>query len=262
MILKNISFLLKEILVVYCLFGLLLFFSQKSMIYYPNNQDFKNCEGFSEYEKVNFQGTRFYYKERSLNSVLVYYHGNAGSACDRSILKPYFEETGVSIIFVEYAGYSNDNKKPSKDLLLQDARNMNKYLEDKGFEKIIIYGESIGSGVGSYHASIGKVDSLIFVGSFSSLEDVARSKLPIFPMSVLFKENYDNVKWLQEFKGKIIILHGENDEVIPLKFSQRLFEKISTEKKEHIIIEGRGHNDIWGSSYFRDKIIDFINNAE
>ena len=90
------------------------------MIYYPDNQDFYGCEGFKDYEKINFNGTRFYLFEQS-DSVLVYYHGNAGSACDRSFLKDIFEQSNHTLVFVEYAGYSNDTKKPSVVLFLKDV---------------------------------------------------------------------------------------------------------------------------------------------
>ena len=81
--LKNLNIVFKDLLIIYCLFGLFLFLNQKSMLYYPDNQDFANCDRFDDYQKINFQGTRFYLKEESLDSVLVYYHGNAGSSCDR-----------------------------------------------------------------------------------------------------------------------------------------------------------------------------------
>ena len=256
---QNIVIVFKDLLIIYCLFGLFLFLTQKSMLYYPDNQDFENCERLHDYQKINFKGTRFYYKEGTSNGVIVYYHGNAGSACDRGYFKDFFGQFNYSVMFVEYAGYSNDNRTPSRDLILQDVENVNDFIEEKSFEEVIIYGESIGSGAASYHASIGKVDSLIFVGSFSSLDDVAQSKFPIFPASILSKEKYNNVEWLKDFKGRIIILHGDNDEVIPVEFSQKLFEEISTENKEYVLIEGRGHNDIWNSSFFREKIIEFIN---
>ncbi len=256
---RNLKVVLKDLIVIYCLFGLFIFLTQKSMLYYPDNQDFESCEGFKDYQKINFQGTRFYYKENSSDNIIVYYHGNAGSACDRSYFKEFFEQPNFSVMFVEYAGYSNDQKTPSKDLILQDVRNVNDFIKEKSFKKVIIYGGSIGSGAASYHTSIGQVDSLIFVGSFSSLKDVAQSKFPIFPADVLFKENYDNLKWLKNYQGRIIILHGNKDKVIPHKFSQKLFEGIPTDKKEYVLIEGKGHNDIWNSSLFREKIVEFIN---
>lgn len=258
---KIIINILIAFIITYFLFGLFLFFNQKSMIYYPDNQDFENCAGFKDYKKINYNGTRFYYKQGSFDAVIIYYHGNAGSACDRSYFKSTFEQSNNSLIFVEYAGYSNDNKKPSKKLILEDVQNIHNFVEENSFKNVIVYGQSIGSGAATYHVYIGNVDSLILVTTFSRLDDVAQSKYIIYPASILLREKYDNIKWLQNFEGNIIILHGDSDFIIPHRFSQKLFDEILTEKKEYVLIEGKGHNDIWTSVIFRNKLIEFINGA-
>lgn len=251
------------VLIIYILFGLFLFFSQKSLLYFPTNQDFNDCVGFESYEKLMYNETRFYYKEGTKkDNVVVYYHGNAGSTCDRSAFKSIFEQANTSLIFVEYAGYSNDNRNnPSRDLILQDVENIYSYVEEKNFQEVSVYGQSIGSGAASYHAYLGNVDYLILVTPFSNLEDVIEYKYPIYPVSILFKENYNNGNWLKSYNNSLLIIHGSDDEVIPHKFSQELFEEVSTIDKNYILIENRGHNDIWYSSEFKDSIFKFINNS-
>lgn len=249
------------VLIIYILFGLFLFFSQKSLLYYPTNQDFYECIGFENYDKLNYNGTRFYYKEGAdKDNVIVYYHGNAGSACDRSAFKSIFEQSNASLIFAEYAGYSNDNENsPSRNLILRDVENLYNYIENEEFEEVLVYGQSIGSGAASYHSYLGEVDYLILVTPFSNLEEVVQSKYIIYPASILFRENFDNNKWLENYKGSLLIIHGSSDVVIPHKFSQELFEEVSTQNKEYILIEDRGHNDIWYSSLFRETISRSIN---
>lgn len=44
---------------IYLLIGAILFFNQKAFLYYPDNQDFSNCDEFGDYQKMAFQGTRF-----------------------------------------------------------------------------------------------------------------------------------------------------------------------------------------------------------
>jgi len=103
---------------------------------------------------------------------------------------------------------------------------------------------------------------LILVSSFSSLADIVQSKYIIYPASILLREKYNNVKWLQNFEGNVIILHGNNDQLIPHRFSQKLFNEITTEKKEYVLISGKGHNDIWNSSIFREKLVEFISRVQ
>lgn len=248
--------------IVYILFGLFLFFNQKSMLYYPNNQDFNQCGGFNDYEKINHNGTRFYFKQGIQDKTIVYYHGNAGSACDRSYFKSIFEQSNASLIFVEYAGYSNDNVKPSKKLILKDVKNIHDYIAEKNYKNIIVYGQSIGSGAASYHAHLGNVNDLILVTPFSKLVDVVQSKYVIYPAFILLRERYDNIKWLENYEGSLLIVHGDNDLVIPNRFSKDLFESISNKNKNYVLIEGKGHNDIWSSSLFKDTITNQINGAQ
>ena len=227
------------------------------MIYFPDNQDFKNCEGFNDYEKINLNGTRFYIKENS-DRALIYYHGNAGSACDRSFLKNTFDNYNYTLIFVEYSGYSADNKKPSYELILKDVRNIHYYLENNSYHDNIVFGQSIGSGPASYHASLSNISKIILVSSFSSMLDLAKSKYLYYP-SFFIKEKYDNIEWLKNFKGEIIIIHGEKDKEISSKLSRKLFDNLSTKSKEYVIIPNYDHNNIWFSEFIYDTIYRFIN---
>jgi len=123
-----------------------------------------------------------------------------------------------------------------------------------------VYGQSIGSGPASYHASLGGVDSLILVSGFSSLADIARKKFKIYPVSLILKENYPNTKWLSNFKGHIKIFHGDDDPVVSHKFSKKLYDNLYIEKKDYVLIEDAGHNDIWDSEKFKKLLMRFIVN--
>jgi uncharacterized protein len=243
---------------VYILFGFMLFFNQRSMIYYPDNQNFDNCLGFYDYEKVTHNGTRFYFMNSSKERVIVHYHGNAGSACDRSYLRRFFELSNSSVIFVEYAGYSNDIRKPRRDLILQDVKNMNDFISINGFKDVIIYGESIGSGPASYHSYIGDVESIILVAPFSRMSDIAKLNYKFYPVSLLLREEYDNIYWLNDFDGNLIVFHGEHDSIVPAKLSFKLYETVSSENKEYILIEGKDHNDLLMSIQFSNRLTEFI----
>ena len=242
----------------YLILGGALFLGQKSMVYFPDNQDFEQCVGFKDFEKATHNGTRFYFKQGSNDGVIVYYHGNAGSACDRSFTAATLEQSNASLIYVEYAGYSNDTVTPSRELILKDVENIHDYVEKKAFSDVFIYGQSIGSGPASYHAFLGNVQHLILVTPFSTLAKVAQSKYIIYPVSMLLTENYDNIQWLQEYTGRLIIFHGDNDTLVPHRFSQQLYDAIPNKSKEYILIEAMGHNDLWGSPIFINKLMSFL----
>lgn len=247
----------------YLLLGAFFFSAQKSILYQPSNQQsFENCLGFRNYSKLEYQGTRMYYKEKSQSErVFVYYHGNSGSACERSAIKSLFEKAGVSLVFPEYTGYSDDQRNPSSDRILADVENVYQFLKSKSYEEVIVYGQSLGGGPASYHASLGNVDALILVSTFSTLPEVTSTIFPIanlYPLNLLLKEEYDNIHWLQNFRGSLKVIHGEEDQVIHSKFPKKLFESVPTDNKEYVSIDERGHNDIWGSTLYRETILESL----
>ncbi len=246
------------IILVYLGFGLLLFINQKSYIYFPDKQSFADCAGFSDYEKRTFNSTRFYYQKTNPDKVLIYYHGNAGSACDRAEIKHLFENKGYSLIFVEYAGYSNDNKKPSRNLFLANAVDIANFVRQEKFSEVVVYGQSLGASIASYYSTIAPTDALILVSPFSSLTELAQSLYPFYPVKFLLREKYDNLTWTKNFQGRLLILHGEQDQTIPPHFSRQLFDSINTTDKNYFFIPNANHNNLWFSSIFQTKIQGFL----
>ena len=245
------------VLVAYVFAVLYMFIVQRDYVYFPLVQDFDVCEGFKGAEKINTNGTRAYYKNNS-DKLIVFYHGNAGSACDRNYLKNEFEEAGFSYLFVEYAGYSNDINKPSKDLLMQDVRNINKFLETIEYSELVIAGESIGDSFALYHSSLVSEGKVMLISPFYSLSRIGQIHYPIFPVKFLLRDDYDNSEWIYDLNN-IAIIHGTKDSVIPIRESKKLFNEIEIDNKKFIEVEGGGHNTIYNFSETFLTIADFLN---
>ena len=150
------------VIVIYFLFGLYLYIFQRDFIYYPTKQDFFTCEEFNDSQKIEYKGTRFYYKNNS-EKLAIFYHGNAGSACDRGYMKRIFSELNYSFIIAEYAGYSNDTSQPSQVSILSDVRNINEFIAEISYSEWIIAGESLGGSLAAYHASIVEADKVLLL---------------------------------------------------------------------------------------------------
>ena len=217
---------------------------QAKFVYFPDKRGFYSCSAFNDAQKLDANGTRFYFKKNSDRLVIVY-HGNAGSACDRHFLKKVFEDAGYSYIFAEYAGYADDKKSPSKKLLMQDAKNIGSFVKDGKFSKVVLFGESLGTALASYHSTLADVDGIILVAPFDSMLNIAKRQYPIYPVGLLLREDYDNIKSLKGYKGKITIIHGSKDGIVPISMARNLFDRLDTDKKSFIEVEGAGHNDIY-----------------
>lgn len=236
--------------------GCLIFFFQKDLVYYPSKQDFDNCENFTEAEKLNVNGTRIYFKKNSKDKVFVFYHGNAGATCDRGYWKNYLDQLSYSYVMVEYAGYSNDSKKPDKELIMKDVENTVDFLKKQNFKNILVGGESLGTSLAIYHSDLMDVDKLLLVSPFYRLNDVAQIAFKGYPINLISRQNYDSGKWMETSKTKdLVIIHGEKDTTIPIDQAKKLYG-VAKMNKELVEIPGAGHNDI----YLFDKVQEVIGN--
>lgn len=243
------------LLIFYLVFGILMIINEEKFLYHPDKKNnFYECEGFKDYQRLEVNNTRFYYKNLNFSDrVIIYYSGNGGSACDRSALTNYYEGYQASVIFVEYSGYSEDERSPSLELLKQDVHNIQSFIREKNKKEIFLVGESLGTGVAAYHAYHYEIDIILLLAPFFSTYDLGREKFPYYPISFLEIQNYDSALWLENFSGRIIILHGELDKNIPYTQSVKLYEKLESKDKHLFIFPDAKHNDLY--EYFNTQRI-------
>lgn len=233
-------------MVFYISFGVYLTLNQEKIVYQPFPQDFNACPEFSEAEKISYENTRMYIKRAGLEPMIVLYHGNAGSACDRAFYADLFSSAGYGYIVVEYAGYSNDARLPSHELVKQDVEHVVSYLKNQGLKSIIVVGESIGTGAAAYHASIASPDKLLLISPFTDLAGIASSRFWFYPTSILVNNAFDNTVALHKYTGSVTIIHGLKDTVIPHNLGSQLFQSLQIANPKTLVsIEGAGHNDLF-----------------
>lgn len=223
--------------------GAWMFVFQRDYIYFPDQQDFAACPGFEKSEKLDLSGTRAYFQPGK-DKVVVFYHGNAGSACDRWFLKEEFARLGYGFLFVEYAGYSGDSRQPTQKLLMQDVENVAGFLAGRNYGEVVVAGESLGASLALYHSTLAAEDKLLLIAPFYRIAEVAQKHYPIFPVSLLLRDKYETKEWLSDIK-KVMIIHGASDEIIPPAQAERLHEAIASADKKLVFVPDSGHNDIY-----------------
>lgn len=231
---------------------------QNYQAYFPDDQDFDSCPGFAESEKITEGGTRMYYTKAASDIIIVYYHGNAGSACDRSFVKDKLSEDGYSSLFVEYAGFSADDKEPSRDLIFKDVQNADKFLKSLDYKNTIIMGTSLGSGIAAYHQTLSKPDKMVLFTPYDKFSNVGKTHYPHLPVKTLLSEEYEADVWMKDYNGEIIIIHGTYDEVIPIKYAQALYDAIPSKDKIFHVVEGETHNTILNNTEVWGVVMDFM----
>lgn len=181
------------------------------------------------------------YVSGTSSDYLVVYHGNAGRACNRAHFREYSNKT---LVILEYPGYAGDTQKPSEERTYQAVNELIEWLTKQEPTSVTVLGESLGAAVAAYHSTQTRVDQLILINPFSSLEAVAKKHYKIYPVSWLIKEEYPTNKYLEETNTPTTIIHAEKDRVVPATLSEDL-------RGERTLIQQAGHNNIYSYSETR-----------
>lgn len=178
--------------------------------------------------------------------VIVYLHGNAGTLAHRAAkVRPYLDR-GWGVLLVAWRGYSGNAGRPTEEGLYADGRAAIGFVDKEGIapQRIVLYGESLGSGIAVQLASERAPGALALEAPFSSLAEVAGAHYPIFPAAWLVRDRYDSVAKIGRVSAPVLVMHGERDNVVPIRFGRRLLAA-ANDPKEGVFLERAGHNDLY-----------------
>jgi fermentation-respiration switch protein FrsA (DUF1100 family) len=188
---------------------------------------------------------------------VVTFHGNAGTMADRLEHTRLLHDLGVSILTVEYRGYGNSEGSPSEDGLAMDARAGLAEARRRGpANKVVIHGRSLGGAVATRLAATQPADGLIIESTFTSLADMAgRTTIPLARRLVAY--NFDSLSHIRSVTAPVLVVHGEQDELIPLSMGETLRDAAGA---EWLAIPGGLHNDTWvvGGAVYWQKLASFF----
>lgn len=191
---------------------------------------------------------------------IVFFHGNGGHIGWRiSKAIPYIRQ-GYGLLFAEYRGYGGNEGSPSEKGLYKDGRAyMEWLLDDKKIpaSQLVLYGESLGSGVAIQMATEFSHKMLILDVPFNNLTDTAKSHFFYIPFLEYFvREQYRNDEKIATLSTPLLIGLAEEDRVVPLHLGEALFQ-VSNEPKTLKRYTGADHMGIYNKGFALD-VIDFI----
>lgn len=255
----NIIIILIALAIFYLSILIYLYINQKSLVYFPDKTDFYNCDNFLEEEKKQYLWTRFYEKIWEKNNLIIFFHWNAWRACDRVYIKRLLEKTWNSIIFMEYSWFADsDISKLDIKYILKDVENLWEYVSKKNFSNVYVFWRSLWTWVWAYYWSIFKTDKILLVSPYNQLYKIASDRYPIFPVKYLFTQNYNIESYLKNYKNELLIIHWLEDQTIPLKYWELLYNNLNTSKKDFLKIDEANHDNIFDFDLVENKIIEFL----
>ena len=221
------------ILLGYLVITFVLFFFQRNLLYYPAINNYSGEKLNVSVEKVkiktedNIELLSWYHKKNSGDyKTILFLHGNAGTLENRIYKINHFKNMNVNFLIIAWRGFSGNKGKPTEKGLYEDAKSALRWLANKGVkeESIIIYGESLGTGVATEISQNKNFAGVILETPFTSMVNVGKTKYPFFPVSFLLKDKYESDKKIKNIKSPILIMHGEVDKIVPFWMGKKMYE--------------------------------------
>lgn len=177
------------------------------------------------------------------------FHGNGGNIGWRGDIFRELMTKGYGVFMLGYPGYGGSDGSPSETAFMEAADLSYAHLRQLGIpaNDIVIFGESLGTSVATQLAARQESLALVLVAPMESVLHVAQSQYPYIPVKWLLKDPFRTDLHIGKVDEPLLIVHGSNDDVIPIDNSRTLF-KLANEPKSLEIIERGGHNDLFDFS--------------
>ena len=227
-----LMFILLISIIIYTFIVILVYSLQRNLLYHPKENNYYGDELLVDISKVtiktkdNIDLISWYHNKNSINyKTILFLHGNAGSLENRIHKINHFKDMNVNFLIIAWRGFSGNKGKPTEKGLYEDAKSALRWLANKGVkeESIIIYGESLGTGVATEIAQNKNFAGVILETPFTSMVSVGKSHYPFFPVSILLKDKYESDKKIKNIKSPILIMHGEVDKLVPFWMGKKLY---------------------------------------
>lgn len=176
---------------------------------------------------------------------VIVFNGNAGNRAHRVPLATALRRLGLQVLLFDYRGYGGNPGSPTEQGLAMDARAAREFLinqRDVDPQRLIYFGESLGTGVAVNLASEHPPAALILRSPYTSMADVGQHHYPWLPVRLMLRDRYDSLARIPTVRTPLLVIAGERDSVVPVEFSRRLYEAASR-PKTFVSIPDADHND-------------------
>jgi len=228
--------------------------SQRRLIYFPDtNVPAPVAAGLSSAETVTFPSADagslhgwFLASPRQPTFTVIVFNGNGGNRAYRAPLAGTLLGRGLNVLLFDYRGYGENAGTPTQKGLEADARAARAYVltrADVDPDRIVYFGESLGTAVATILAAEHAPAALILRSPFTSMADVGQFHYPILPVRLLLRDRFSSIEAIGRVRAPVLVIAGDRDRIVPLEYSRRLYDS-APDPKQLVVIPGADHNDL------------------
>lgn len=264
-IIKIMNTLLATLAVIYITILIVMTVFQRQFLYIPDKQiaspEQYGLSGFSEdFIKTSDNITiQTWFKAAAGNMpTIIYFNGNASHMGNRAGIYSALTNRGFGLLAISYRGYGKSEGYPTEEGLYRDARAAVEFLNKTKkipLSRTMLYGESLGTGVSTKMASEYDFAAVILQAPYTSASDRAAEIYFFLPVKFIMLDHFSSLERIKRIKSPLLILHGELDEMIPIRHGKSLLEA-ANQPKEAIFFPDVGHNN-FDSGAVADDVLNF-----
>ncbi|MEO5967976.1 MAG: alpha/beta fold hydrolase [Ferruginibacter sp.] len=249
---KNFWSWFKIIIIVYCIGGIAIFYFQDKFLFHPVKLDTSFVYNYPDKSEeifipVNSTDTihvlRLHPKGKAKGAV-IYFHGNTGNNSNYYSSAKIFLEKDMEVWIPDYPTFGKTSGELTEGKIKEQAIQVER-LVSSAFapHKVILYGQSFGTGVASYIASETACKFLILESPYADIPSLFRRYAFMYPLNNMVKYKFPVIDYLPNVTEPIIIFHGTADNVILIKEAQKL-KKVLKPIDKFYELEGINHNEV------------------
>jgi uncharacterized protein len=175
--------------------------------------------------------------------VIIYFQGNGGGLDLRADRFRRLTADGTGLVALSYRGYGGSTGSPSEAGLLEDAAAAYAFAVARYAPgRIVLWGESLGTGVAVALAAEKPVGRVLLESPFTSAADIAAAAYPFVPVRLLMKDQFRSDERIGAVTAPVLVLHGARDRIVPFAYGERLFGLIRAPKRL-VRLPDADHND-------------------
>ncbi|MFC6100303.1 alpha/beta hydrolase [Olivibacter domesticus] len=190
--------------------------------------------------------------------VILYLHGSNGAADVWGKIAPVYTSIGYDFFLLDYRGYGkSEGKVVDEQQVCMDAQLAYDTLKARyGEERIIVIGQSIGTGAAAFLAANNHPKKLILQAPYYSIEDWIHELAPNLQI-VDNPFTFETYKKIEQISCPIVLIHGDADDAVYYGSSQKL-SKLLKDGDEFITLKSEGHNDFTKNQQYLKALKDLL----
>ncbi|MFO0609789.1 MAG: alpha/beta fold hydrolase [Polyangiales bacterium] len=196
-------------------------------------------------------------------ALVLLFHGNGEVVADYDGLATRYADAGADLLVVDFRGYGASEGTPTlRDALADAHRALDVALADAAGLPLVVMGRSLGGACAAElcQSSRPGVVGFVFESAAADLDGVIRRR-GVDPRGLVTDADraaFDPLPKLARCASPALVLHGEDDALIPASEARLTHERLASADKTLTLIPGRGHNDLAWHPLYWDALARFV----